>query len=246
MAVALVAAGLIGGLGATAANAAFDDVPTEGAYTDHITNLWESGVATGFSDGSFRPAADMNRRQTAAWIDRSAARVSVSELLDGDEAPVLDAEHPTATINTVEMTSPAAGDGSGWVSLQGGVGGVAVEGGENCPCTVLLYLRDGDGAVVGRGVMTVDDPEGGLAFSTANVFAVTPLEAGEVETYSLDVELVDTDVSVVLAGALYGTYSPLADDSTEATEFEDDSSAGTASEPTDPVESVVPEIPFGG
>jgi hypothetical protein len=246
MALALVGAGLVGGVGATAANATFNDIPTEGAYTEHITNLQESGIATGYADGSFRPTVTMNRRQTAAWLDRSASRVGVSDLLESDEAPVLDGVNPTATIATVEMTSPAAGDGSGWVSLQGGVGAVAVEGGENCPCTVLLYLRDSEGTLVGRGVVTVIDPEGGLAFATGGVFAVTPIAAGETETFTLDAELVDSDVSVVLAGALYGTYSPLADDATEATQYDDPNAVNTAGEATDPVESVVPELPLGG
>ena len=73
-ALALAAAGLVGGMGATAANAAlFPDVPTEGRFGDHVANLQEAGIATGYADGSFRPAADINRRQTAAWIDRSTS-----------------------------------------------------------------------------------------------------------------------------------------------------------------------------
>jgi hypothetical protein len=227
-----VAAGLIGGLGATAANASFDDVPNEGAYTEHIDNLQEAGIATGYSDGSFRPAADMNRRQTAAWLDRSAARVGLDRT-DGATI-VLDAANPVATLAEVEMTSPAAGDGQGWVTLQGGAGAFVTGDESSCPCVIKLVLRNSADELVGLGVLTAYPSDGGFALSTGSVFAAVPLPAGVTETYRLEAELMDTTTSVAVAGMAYGTYSPLADGSPEQ-QIESSS--------TDRVESLIPDVP---
>lgn len=233
---AMTAVALLGGVGATAANATFTDVPGEGQYAEHIENLQEAGIATGFADGSFRPTANMNRRQTAAWLDRAASRVGLSDPADDqNDSVVLDAANPTTTLATIEMTSPAAGDGRGWVTLQGGVGGLALEGGENCPCTVLVNVHDSNNALVGRTILTILNPEGGLAFTTAALFVLTPLAAGETETYSVNLQLFDTDVTVGLSGAAFGLYTPLAEGEPSTAIIE---GAGT-----DPVESLVPEIP---
>jgi hypothetical protein len=236
-ALALVAAGLVGGLGATAANASFSDVPDEGNYTEHITNLQEAGIATGFSDGSFRPAADMNRRQTAAWIDRAAGRVGLDLLGSGHSDIQLDGANPTATLNEVEMTSPAAGDGGGWVTLQGGVGGAVLSGEESCPCVVRVWLRDSQGHDLGTSILTVLPHGDGLSITTAPVMAITPLASGVVETYRLDLELLDPSVAVAIGGSLSATYSPLAD--TEPDAFTPESGGRG-----DPTESLVPEIDF--
>ena len=239
MAVALVAAGLVGGLGATAANAAFDDVPTEGAYTEHITNLQEAGIATGYSDGSFRPSADMNRRQTAAWINRAAARVGLD--YSGSDTLFLDGENLVGTVAEVEMTSPAAGSGEGWVTLFGGVGAIVTANGDQCPCLALVRFRNSADEIVGQSVLTVIDNGNGVAFSTSPTFAAVPLAAGATETYRLEVELTDPDVSIAVAGAAYGNYAPLADGDPEQV-----GDLGTASDGADAVESLVPEIDFGG
>src|SRR5215204_1371192 len=72
-AIALVSS-LGGGLVATAAGAAFNDVPAEARFAEHITSVQEAGIASGYSDGSFRPTNPINRQQAAAWINRSASR----------------------------------------------------------------------------------------------------------------------------------------------------------------------------
>src|SRR5262245_52175250 len=56
------AALLIGSLGATAANAAFNDVPPENQNSEHIANVQDAGIATGFADGSFRPRDALTRQ----------------------------------------------------------------------------------------------------------------------------------------------------------------------------------------
>lgn len=207
-AVAAVAS-LAGGLVATAAGAAFTDVTSENGYAEHITNVQEAGIATGFDDGSFRPGESLNRGQAAAWIDRSASRVDFDQFTEGVE---LDVQNPTATVASIEMTSPAAEGGGGWVTLQGGVGGRIV-GGEDCTCRLLVLLKDSSDTVVGVSALSVAP---GGAVTTAPVMAVEPLAAGETETYRVELQLLDTQAVVAVGGALSAVYSPIADGDPES------------------------------
>ncbi len=235
-ALALVAAGLVGGIGATAANAGlFPDVPTEGRYGEHVANLQEAGIATGYADGSFRPAAAINRRQVAAWIDRAASRVGLDLPLNSNGIE-LSSTSPNGVVAQTGMESQAAGDGGGWVTLLGGVGGYATDGAENCPCTVMIQIVDSGGDVVGLSALTILDDVG--APTTSMVFATVPLPAGDGETYTVEVELLDTGATVTVIGAIQVTYAPLADD---VDEF---SPSNTESAPNrDSVESIVPALP---
>jgi len=229
---ALVAAGLIGGLGATAANASFSDVAGEGRSSEHINNLQEAGIATGYGDGTFRPTADINRRQTAAWIDRAASRVGLDR---SDESTLeLDAGNPIATLAEVEMSSPAAGGGQGWVTLQGGAGAFITGDESSCPCLIKLVLRNSADELVGMSVVTAHPSSSGMAISTGAVFAAVPLPAGVTETYRLEAELINPTTSIAVAGMAYGTYSPLADGSPEQQ---------IESNRPDPVESLIPDVP---
>ena len=58
----------LGVAGANAATASFTDVPAENRFAESVTRVQESGIATGFPDGSFRPREPINRQQAAAWI----------------------------------------------------------------------------------------------------------------------------------------------------------------------------------
>src|SRR5262245_19560358 len=86
----VAAALLVGSVAATATNAAFDDVPPENHSAEHITNIQEAGIATGYADGSFRPRDALTRQQAANWIDRSAARVGLDQYQDGIANLILD------------------------------------------------------------------------------------------------------------------------------------------------------------
>jgi hypothetical protein len=218
-AVALVAAGLIGGLGATAGAAAFNDVPTESQFAESITNVQEAGIASGFPDGTFRPTSPINRQQAAAWINRAASR-SALDFSDqaGEHAPV-NPNDPIRQVAEIEMTSPAVGDGGGWVSLDGTVAAATVaEDGTGCPCAFDLTVLNSQDEVVAVGVMTARGPESddertGLGpAEVVPVQGVVWLPAGETETYRLVVELKDSDVgNVLVAGILSGSYAPMAE-----------------------------------
>jgi hypothetical protein len=200
-----------GVLGANAASAGFDDVPSEGQFAESISRVQEAGIATGFPDGSFRPTNSLNRQQGAAWLDRASSRVGLD--INGGVAigPTLSAANPSAVTSTVEMTSPAASGGSGWVTIQGGVGGVSTDGASTCPCPIDITVEDEAGTVVGRGrLVALSDPTG-AAFVVSPILAVVPIDGGETHSYRIVAELIDTTDTVLVGGAAYASYSPMAE-----------------------------------
>lgn len=50
----------------------YKDVPDDAWYTDHVTWLTTNGIADGFEDGTFRPAAPVTREQLAAMLYKLA------------------------------------------------------------------------------------------------------------------------------------------------------------------------------
>jgi hypothetical protein len=218
-AIALVAAGLVGGLGATAANAGFDDVPSEGQFAEHIESVQEAGIATGYQDGTFRPTRALTRQQAAAWLDRAAGR-SALDFSDqtGEQAPVTPAD-PSRVLATIEMASPATSGGGGWVVLEGGVATATVdETGAGCPCAFDIEVFDSEGDRVAVAAMTTPGPESddertwAGPVGTAPVHGAVWLPGGTSETYTLRVTLIDSDVGpVFVAGSLSGQYSPMAE-----------------------------------
>ncbi len=246
---ALAAAAFIGGVGATAANAAFDDVDERSPFGEQIQNVQEAGIATGFPDGSFRPTEDLTRQQAAAWLSRSTTRVGLDILLDEDGNPageLLTPADPTNTIAQVAISSPAASTGGGWVVIQGSAGGtVPATSLGNCPCGVDLVVRNGADEIVGRGALTMlgsagDDERayiGGI--TTSPILAVIPLAGGASDTFTLEATLVDRDGEVYLGAAMFGSYVAMADGAPDQWTGE------SAPDATDGVESVVPDIVFG-
>jgi hypothetical protein len=219
-ALALVAAGLVGGLAATAAaGPLFNDVPAEGVFAEHITNVQQAGIATGFSDGSFRPTRALNRQQAAAWIDRSAARSTLDFADQVAEHTPVNPGDPIRELATIEMTSPAVGDGGGWVILDGYVAAATQNAtGLGCPCAFDVSVVDGEGNDVAIGLLTAPGPLSDDERTTAGPTGIAPVQgavwlpAGETETYTLVVELHDADVgNVFVAGTLSGQYSPMAE-----------------------------------
>ena len=231
----VVASSLIGGLAATAAGAAFNDVPTESRYAEHVTNVQQAGIATGFRDGSFRPTEPLNRQQAATWIDRAASRSALDFAdLSGEFDPLTPAD-PDRALATVEMTSPATGSGGGWVTLQGYVAAASGDAtGAGCPCALDVEVVDGDGDVVALSVLTAPGPESDDERQSAGPVGIAPLSGivflpgGTSDTYTLVVHLVDSDVSELLvAGTLSANYAPMAEG--EPTPL---GGAGTAEGPT--------------
>ncbi|HYF45821.1 MAG TPA: S-layer homology domain-containing protein [Acidimicrobiales bacterium] len=232
--VAIALAVAVGLVTANAASAGFDDVPSEGAFAESITRVQEAGIATGFADGTFRPRADISRQQSAAWLDRSMGRVGLDINGGLPVGPTLSSATPSAVVSTLEMTSPAAEGGSGWVTIQGGVGGVALAPEATCPCPLEVHVLDDEDNLVGRSRLVAWADPTGNAFAVAPVLAVTPIDGGETRTFRVVATLLDTSDEVLVGGALYASYAPLA---------EGDPAIEPESHRPDPMESMVPELP---
>ena len=238
---ALALAVAFGVVTANVASAGFGDVPAEGRYAESVTRVQQSGIVTGFADGSFRPEEPLNRRQAAAWLDRSAGRVGF-DINDGlPVGPTLTAAEPSAVVSTLEMTSPAAATGGGWATVHGGVGGVALAPGATCPCPVEIEVLDGNDQLVGRSRLVAYADPTGMAFAVGPVLAVVPIEGGETRTFRVVATLLDTSDEVLVGGALYVSYAPMAEG--EPYQQPPAGTAGSHATPTDPVESMVPAMP---
>lgn len=231
--VALALTTCIGILGANAATASFTDVPPENRFAESVTRVQESGIATGFPDGTFRGTDDLTRQQAAAWLDRSASRVGLDINGGLPVGPTLTAAQPSATVATLEMTSPAASTGGGWVTVQGGVGGVALESGATCPCPIGIEVLDEDDVLVARGRLVAYADPTGAAFAVGPIIGVTPIAGGESKTFRVVATLLDTTDPVLVGAAVYIEYSPMVEGEPAIAE-----SSGT-----DPVESMVPQLP---
>ena len=214
-----VVSSLGGGLVATAAGATFNDVPTENRFAEHITSVQEAGIASGYSDGSFRPTNPLNRQQAAAWINRSTSRAALDFSDQNTEyAPVSPAD-PIRDLATIEMSSPATSSGGGWVVLEGAVAAAtADQHGTGCPCAFNVIVLDGEGNDVAVGALTAPGPASDDERTTAGPAGIAPvhgvvwLPGGTTETYTLRLQLIDSDVGTVyVAGTLSGQYSPMAE-----------------------------------
>jgi hypothetical protein len=214
-----LAASLAGGLVATAAGAAFDDVNENSPYAEHITSVQSAGIATGYADGTFRPTNPINRQQAATWIDRAASRTALDYAdLPAEYAPVSPSD-PVRVLASVEVTSPAADTGGGWVNLQAYVAAATQDAnGTGCPCAVDVRVFDSEGNDVAISGLTVPGPESDDERTAAGPAGMSPLTGvvflpgGETETYTLEMELLDGDVgSVYVAGTLSALYTPLSE-----------------------------------
>ena len=77
----VLAACLVVATGSPPASAArFADVPDAHAFVDEIGWLADSGVTTGYADGTFRPGAAVLREQMAVFLWRQAGEPAVSDL----------------------------------------------------------------------------------------------------------------------------------------------------------------------
>jgi hypothetical protein len=236
-----LAASLAGGLVATAAGAAFDDVNENSPYAEHINSVQAAGIATGYPDGSFRPTNPISRQQAAAWIDRAATRTALDFADQDAENDPVNPNDPNRVLATVEVTSPAVDGGGGWVNLEGYVAAATEDtNGTGCPCAMNILVFDGEHSRVAISALTVPGPESADERPFAGPVGISPLAGavflpgGTTQTFTLEIELVDADVGdVFVAGTLSALYTPMA---------EGDPATITESAPSGPA-SLVPGRP---
>lgn len=204
---------LLGGVAALAEHQ-FTDVPATHPFHEEISTVADAGITGGYSDGTFGPSRPVSRQAAAAFVERSAGRIAFSAL----PGAVLGTStgQPLALLGTVTIEAGAAGDGNGYVVLDGSYTAFT-DGPSACPCDLSLLLFE----------QGVEDPLngsftdlGGTATETGFVSTsdslqwVVPVAADRVATFELYAFLDDADVaSVETFGQLSALYVPFGPDS---------------------------------
>lgn len=102
--VGVVAIGVVSSLttAALAGGGPFSDVGPDHPFVDDITFLQDSGIAQGYSDGTFRPAAPVTRQAMASFLGRAQTYTYVqqSTVVDNGTTGTAIASCPEGTVVT--------------------------------------------------------------------------------------------------------------------------------------------------
>lgn len=155
----VVATAVLTGVVSAWANDQFDDVPASHPFHDDIAWLADTGITTGYSDGTFQPSRAVTRGSMAAFLRRAfdlqAGRVVTTTSAGTSTTSTAWADVPAASVT---LTVPAGAEARIVASLSSQVG---CEGGR--PVTILLAaIAPGcrvrfllDGVVMNPGVYNV-------------------------------------------------------------------------------------------
>jgi hypothetical protein len=76
----------------------YPDVDDDATHSDNINKLTEAGVVRGFTDGTYRPGANVTRQQMAQFIILAAAELHAQGLWEGEFVEPTDPTDPGAPI----------------------------------------------------------------------------------------------------------------------------------------------------
>lgn len=183
-AVALVAA-VVGAGTAAWASHQFSDVGDDHPFHDEIGMVVDSCVATGFADGTYRPANSVSRQAMAAFLSRGLGQVEVADgatvMLPGNETGTITAP---LTLATVDVQIPDLDDCNQYVEVTGrasvDIPGLKLDKCTAARCTVWLDLYEGAELLgTAEGVLSGD-----FDVDVMTVNAVVPVDGGT-HTYTL-------------------------------------------------------------
>lgn len=104
--------GLLGGVGFFGATAVashqFSDVATGNAFHDDIDWLTANGIASGYPDGTFRPANPINRQQASRWFRNFNDQIQIA--IDNVDPPA--GTEFTATVDCPAGMRAVSGSGA--------------------------------------------------------------------------------------------------------------------------------------
>jgi hypothetical protein len=200
---ALLLVALGGAAGAVAGTLAprFTDVPASHPFHDEIAALASGGIAQGYPDGRYRPAAPITRQAMAAFLARGLGRAEYST---GSASGTGVADR---AVTTLEIEHGA----SGYILVNASMYGT-VSTDFNCPC--LMETRVSWGAR--QSQKTNDElggeeqPGGSVVGSTANTWLV-PVHGEGIATFTLLARRVNATTGNPVAtfqGALTAQYVP--------------------------------------
>jgi S-layer homology domain len=179
----------------------FTDVPATHPFHDEIAALASGGIAEGYPDGRYLPAAPITRQAMAAFLAHGLGR---AEYATGTVSGTGVADR---TVTTVEIEHAA----SGYIVVNASTYGT-VSTDFNCPC--LMETRVAWGAR--QSQKTNDElggeeqPGGSVVGSTANTWLV-PVHGEGIATFTLLARRVNAttgDPVATFQGALTAQYVP--------------------------------------
>jgi hypothetical protein len=154
---ALLALLLLAVPGVVVANHQFSDVPNSNVFHDDIGAVAGAGVANGFGDGTYHPAAAVTRQAMAAFLHRIGGRLGLA--IGG--APSTSSVGVAAgflygpayvPVRQLMIVVPGAANPfltQQLVHLQGRVEFTsAMSISQGCPCTFAAHIRDVTGGVI--------------------------------------------------------------------------------------------------
>lgn len=183
-AIAVVSASLTVG-GAAWASHQFSDVDDDHPFHDEIGMIVDSCVATGFDDGTYRPANSVTRQAMAAFLSRGLGQVEVADgaiaTLPGNDSGTITAP---LTLTSVDVQIPGAGDCTQYVEVTGrasvDIPGMQLDKCNAVRCTVWLDVYEGPTLLgTAEGVLS-----GNFDVDVMTVNAVVPAGPGT-HTYTL-------------------------------------------------------------
>ncbi len=186
----------------------FTDVPDSNTFHTQIGRLAGAAITSGCTATTYCPNANVTRGQMAAFIARSAGRVSTDNWVT---FPL------TASPTEIGEVVIKAGD------VTGGYARILVEATVSathssltgCPCGSVFYLLDDGGSQIGWPAYsseTVANAFGGSVGSVA-LSAVVVVPTGVAQTFTLSgFETLGTTATTNLFGTMSATYIPFTGD----------------------------------
>ncbi|MCC5952438.1 MAG: S-layer homology domain-containing protein [Acidimicrobiia bacterium] len=135
----------------------FSDVPDTNPFFDEIEWMADTGISTGFPDGTYRPAEPVSRQAMSAFMQR---------LYDLNVGNGNTSQQTQATFN---VTSLSTGAGGGWTNIPGVSNPIVIPEGTTGRVHVNLSMRSNchGGS---NGVLGIDPP---ITFRPACMLRVT-------------------------------------------------------------------------
>lgn len=202
---------LVVGPGAVLAATSFVDVPADHPFHDDITWMADTGISTGYDDGTFRPSAPLTRQAMSAFLHRAY------ELQTGED--LFASTHPFDDYGV--MSTTFVGASSGDVTVEplvvevppGTTGSIEVVVSSNVGCSEpdpetdgceLRVLVDGDPALTSHRVGWVPASQQGARITSFVVTTTASLAPGPHEVV-LQHRVVDLDGDGDTVSYLAGT-----------------------------------------
>jgi hypothetical protein len=203
--ISLAAVFVVAFAGTAVANHVFNDVPTNNAFHDEISEIGDAGCAEGFPGGLFKPTDPVKRQQMARFLSRCGGRVAFDSAANVNVMGPNGSEH---VITDVNFTATA----DGFVVLNA-TGTTSLQQETQCPCEVVWQLRDDTHGVYApvesRGQLDNSASAGGNTFESMATTGVFPISQGETVTYQLRGSWADNDVSgMSFEASMTATFFP--------------------------------------